>query len=139
MRSKSSTASSIPSAPISFTPLYSGGLWEAVIITAGTDSRPAYDWAPGVGTAPSRSTSAPTLASPLAAASASIRPVARVSRATATRSARHTVPAALATFSTNSGVSASLATPRVPLDPNTFMPVGADRGAKGIPETLRSR
>jgi hypothetical protein len=121
MRSSSSTANSTPSDPTSLTPLYSGGLCEAVIITTGTSSRSAYTCAPGVGMIPSRSTSAPTLASPLAAASASIRPVARVSRATATRSARQTVPAALATFSTNSGVNVSLATPRVPLDPNTFM------------------
>ncbi len=138
MASRSSTASSTPSAPTSLSPLYSGGLCEAVTTIVGTPSRSAYACAPGVGTTPRRSTSAPTLARPLAAASFSISPVWRVSRATATRSVSQTVPAARATRSANAGVTSRLATPRVPLEPNTFIggfwdghgQMGSERGRR---------
>jgi hypothetical protein len=116
-------SSSTPSAPTSFTPLYAGGLCEAVIITPGIPSRSQWACSAGVGTTPSRSTSTPTEARPLAAASASIRPVLRVSLASATRSLSTIGPTARTIPSTDDGVTSSLATPRTPLDPKTLIPV----------------
>jgi len=105
--------------PTSFTPLYSGGLCEAVITSPGRPWTSAYRTAAGVGVIPNRATSTPTLASPLAAAFSNISPESRVSRATKTQSADQTVPAAFAIRRTNSGESPSPTTPRVPLDPNS--------------------
>src|SRR5439155_160913 len=74
-------------------------------------------WAPGVGTMPKSITSQPADMRPDAAARASIGPLSRVSRASATAPPPKDVPIARPTFSARSAFMSGPTTPRIPFVP----------------------
>ncbi len=97
-----------------FTPLYSGGLWEAEMTTPRSSASSATA---GVGSTPPRMQSPPTDTTPRANASSSSMPDARVSRPTKTFAAPVHVAAARPSRSTSSGVRNSPTIPRTPSVP----------------------
>src|SRR5438552_12206668 len=103
-----------PSRSKNLTPLYSGGLCDAVI----TQPRSSVSSATaGVGSTPATTALPPTDAMPRASAASSSTPDARVSRPTKMRPRPHQSVAARPSRSTSSTVRSSPTTPRTPSVP----------------------
>src|SRR4051812_32057873 len=110
----------------SLMPLSGIGLWLAEIITPRSASaRPVRKASAGVGSTPTRSTSAPADVSPATTAASSISPLARGSRPTTATGrcvasfAIKTRAAAPATWSASSGVRSAFARPLTPSVPKS--------------------
>ena len=119
--SSTSSGSFAPSGPMSLIPLSGAGLWLALITQP--KPNPAFLTANetvGVGTTPRTVTSTPTEQNPEANAAPSIGPLFRVSRPITTVGFPIDRPAAWPSLNANSGVKASLATPRIPSVPKCF-------------------
>src|SRR6266498_1489302 len=117
-----SSLSFCPSRSKNLTPLYSGGLCDAVI-TAPTSS--ASSATAGVGSTPARTAEPPADAMPRPSASSSSTPDARVSRPTNTRPRPDQSETALPSLSTSSGVRLSPTIPRTPSVPKYLRAIGA--------------
>ena len=122
MSSSLSSLSFCPSPSNSFTPLYCGGLWEAVT-TAPTSS--ASSATAGLGSTPPSTAEPPADAIPRPSASSSSTPDARVSRPTKTRPRPDQSATALPSLSTSPGVSVSPTIPRTPSVPKYLRAIGA--------------
>ena len=103
-----------PSPSKNLTPLYSGGLCDAVITAPRSSASSAT---PDVGSTPPRTAEPPADAMPRASACSSSTPEARVSRPTKTRPRPDQSATALPSFSTSSGVRISPTMPRTPSVP----------------------
>src|SRR5215210_6899499 len=117
-RASVSSDSLRPPAMKNFTPLSGKGLWEAEIMAAGRPSAADSQATPGVGSTPTSTTSAPSVARPADRAACSRGPEMRVSRPTRNGPSPRTRAAARPRARTNSGVSSALAMPRTPSVPN---------------------
>src|SRR5215218_1911208 len=103
-----------PSPSKNLTPLYCGGLCDAVITAPRSSARSATA---GVGRTPARTAEPPAETIPRASASSSSGPEPRVSRPTKTRPRPDQSAAALPSRSTSSGVRSRPTTPRTPSVP----------------------
>ena len=134
----SSSLSLVPALEKNLMPLSAKGLWEALMTTPASAPR----WwtsaaSPGVGITPAISTRAPPLVRPAVSAASSIGPLSRVSRPITNSGwgpafCASTTAAARPTWTANSGVSRSPATPRMPSVPK-YSPISP------TPSTLRMR
>ena len=116
-----SCETSMPSFQITFIPLYSGGLWDAVIITP-----PSMRWFltaycnAGVEAIPAKNTLHPVDVNPEITALANIGPLVLASCPISKSFLPKNVPIAEPTFMAISGVNSLLTSPRMPFVPKSF-------------------
>jgi len=119
-----SCETSMPSFQMTFMPLYSGGLWDAVIITP-----PCMQWfftaycSAGVDAIPVKNTLHPVAVKPEMTALANMGPLVLASCPTSRFFLSKNVPIAEPTFMAISGVNSLLVSPRMPFVPKSFFEV----------------